>query len=1213
MKNNKRLLAPLFIVFLGIGLFFLAPSAHAETSWPAQVIGGLLGMIIGGLGVILSLVMKGLVMVAQYSQFISAPAVTNGWRLVRDLCNMFFVLILLIIAFATILHVEKYDYKKWLPKLIMMAILINFSKTICGLLIDFAQVIMLTFVNAFKGMATGNLTQAMGLTEILTLGKDTGQTVGFFEIVTAYLLGLIYVIIALVVIVTMLAMLVMRIVMMWIYIVLSPAAYLLAAFPDGKSYSEKWWKQFTENLIVGPVLAFFIWLSFASLQDPKFNQFSQYDGGTGDERDDTINVGVATTQPGNVEFTASKASTPNSFIKFVVAIGMLVGGLKITSEIGGAAGSIAGKGLTKIQNGASAVGKYAKDKAKDRAKKTGKWAGRQALYAASKPTKALGDKLQKMAPNSKIAQSMSGVGGIGLAWRQDMIDTKNKGKEKKKQEFMEKIGMGEKAMSKTDEYLKSDVGKNTSNLMQGASLGTALGMTLGGPVGAAIGGFLGTMGAVGLGLINSHTNGKADDETNLAKDDDTQANIELEKAEKIRTSKEMAKASADFDLNDKASKDFSVQADEKDKSITDAGGIDDQIKALENKANSAIVRTSPQKSADVAKEIQDKKDEKAKLETERDDLRTKSTDSGDKATEAGDKIKDMMNQINGHNTAADGFKTSADSHRTTAAGFSGGKLARATKFAMAFGSKTTQKAAANGSKSMKAARDKVEKLADPSEIDNNMVAEDGFDNSTFISASGQNPDQKKFFNELTSSSNVNSAAAIKNMETAVAGMNTSNKKGMSRVAALAKGIAAYAKNGGDVSRLNSLISALDKKNASAAKPVESVENLKSKAIVNRKTGAAGEQGSGSFDVNTFANNTGAKKEDGKDVIGVDFNKLAGTGLDVKAEASFASGDAMGPIVAALKNQISEERSKVDAEVAESRVNGTNSKEGDREFGKRYADLDKTEARLSDPEQVKDLQLVNTASANYGRQEKMTSKYHEEIHKGGLEDEDLTERTAKSLMDNKLYGRNAATKGRHASEIAKFAKEKKDQGMSNDDIMKAVDAEIKSRVASEGKSRAERVIKIMSGEKETVSQAVEDEGLEVAESKSAKVAENKSTEEIEITGREVSPKKVETPELNIDEFQSSIDKLADKFHETVSSLNSSGGASSGGSSIIGSIGKGGNENIILALKNISKAMAKNTSTLKKIGALSGGKAPSTIIEAVALNDEAGSQINDMPKL
>jgi hypothetical protein len=41
---------------------------------------------------------------------------------------------------------------------------------------------MLTFVNAFKGMAAGNLVAALGLTEIMTLAKDGADDISFFEI-----------------------------------------------------------------------------------------------------------------------------------------------------------------------------------------------------------------------------------------------------------------------------------------------------------------------------------------------------------------------------------------------------------------------------------------------------------------------------------------------------------------------------------------------------------------------------------------------------------------------------------------------------------------------------------------------------------------------------------------------------------------------------------------------------------------------------------------------------------------------------------------------------------------------------------------------------------------------------------------------------------------------------------------------------------------------
>ncbi len=342
IKNKKIFTGLSLVLFLGI--IFLFPNfAHAglgETV--ATVLGWVLYPIIWVLGKILIMLMYILIGVAQYNDFINSNAVTTGWTLVRDLCNMFFILILLIIAFATILKIEQYNLKTWLPKLILMAILINFSKLICGIFIDVAQVIMLTFVNAFKDMAGGNLTEMLGVTKILSFDQSNSDDVTGWTILGSIILALIFSIISVVVVLTMLVMLAMRIIMIWIYVVLSPAAYLMASFPQGQSYSQRWWSDFSKNLIVGPVLAFFIWLSFASL------------GGIEGSRDinkmkaQSNSAGGEATQE-DFSVTVTEAGSQDNMTKFIISIGMLLGGLMIAQEMGGVAGSIAGKGMAKLQ------------------------------------------------------------------------------------------------------------------------------------------------------------------------------------------------------------------------------------------------------------------------------------------------------------------------------------------------------------------------------------------------------------------------------------------------------------------------------------------------------------------------------------------------------------------------------------------------------------------------------------------------------------------------------------------------------------------------------------------------------------------------------------------------------------------------------------------------------------------------------------------------
>lgn len=128
-----------------------------------------------------------------------------------------------------------------------------------------------------------------------------------------------------------------------------------------------------------------------------------------------------------------------------------------------------------------------------------------------------------------------------------------------------------------------------------------------------------------------------------------------------------------------------------------------------------------------------------------------------------------------------------------------------------------------------------------------------------------------------------------------------------------RGIAAFEKGGNDVSRLGGVISALNSQKLS----IGTYEGQKGKVIPNRKTGAVGQQGSGELAINTFANNLA--NEAGKDIIGVDFRKMTGSGLDVDAEASFVSGEAVAPVVAALKNQINAERNSLNNQHANGEI------------------------------------------------------------------------------------------------------------------------------------------------------------------------------------------------------------------------------------------------------------------------------------------------------
>ena len=309
-----------------------------------EILASILAAIVSIVGKLLLAAIYLLTLIAQYNHFIDADAVKNGWVIVRDVANMFFIVVLLIIAFATILNVSSYQWKAMLPQLLIAAILINFSKTIAGIFIDLSQVIMLTFVNGFAAAAGGNFANMFQIQGLLTLNPNVTMAVSLLHILGGYILAFILVTIALVTTLIMAVILAFRIVMLWALVVLSPLPYLLNILPQGKKYGEKWWSMFGEYLTAGPVLAFFLWLSLVSIGSGTVaNDFGGASGNAETQQAEQIAGGSIPTA----------AASPTSLLSFVIGICMLLAGLKITGEM-----SVMGAGAAKAAP--AMMGKVAK-------------------------------------------------------------------------------------------------------------------------------------------------------------------------------------------------------------------------------------------------------------------------------------------------------------------------------------------------------------------------------------------------------------------------------------------------------------------------------------------------------------------------------------------------------------------------------------------------------------------------------------------------------------------------------------------------------------------------------------------------------------------------------------------------------------------------------------------------------------------------------------
>ena len=100
-----------------------------------NIVGSILGVILGLVGELFKWVISPGFISLSYTNPAGNEFIRVGWTLTRDLTNIIFVLALIAIGLGTALRIRDYQAKKALPILIIIALLINFTPVICGLIV----------------------------------------------------------------------------------------------------------------------------------------------------------------------------------------------------------------------------------------------------------------------------------------------------------------------------------------------------------------------------------------------------------------------------------------------------------------------------------------------------------------------------------------------------------------------------------------------------------------------------------------------------------------------------------------------------------------------------------------------------------------------------------------------------------------------------------------------------------------------------------------------------------------------------------------------------------------------------------------------------------------------------------------------------------------------------------------------------------------------
>ena len=234
----------------------------------------------GALGWILCPVIKGLSAAGEFmwkavSEMLNIPAremfadskgVFQAWDIVKNIANVMFIILFLIVIFSQLtgVGIDNYGIKRVLPKIIIAAILINLSYVICELAVDISNILGSGLQNMFASQAgtidlgkeaPAGSAVAGGIVDLALVGSGAYLYTLFNPLGTIAIgIAVVSVIISIVVAVAFLFLiLVIRQAGVIIMVVLAPAAIACYMLPNTEKLFKKWFDLFKALLVVFPI------------------------------------------------------------------------------------------------------------------------------------------------------------------------------------------------------------------------------------------------------------------------------------------------------------------------------------------------------------------------------------------------------------------------------------------------------------------------------------------------------------------------------------------------------------------------------------------------------------------------------------------------------------------------------------------------------------------------------------------------------------------------------------------------------------------------------------------------------------------------------------------------------------------------------------------------------------------------------------------------
>ncbi|MBQ9017625.1 hypothetical protein IJ118_00985 [Candidatus Saccharibacteria bacterium] len=201
-----------------------------------------------------------------------------AWNYMRDIANVILIVILIVVIFSQLTGygIDNYGIKKILPKLVLMAVIINLSFIVCQLAIDLSNILGVGLDNMFAGIGENILASADGdfstimngfvahvIAVVLFIAGAGGAASGVVMNVTSIAVGgmtpmaIVMIVLALIMVIVAIVlfflMLGARMIIIVFCAAVAPIAFACYILPNTQKFTKKWWDLFKAALVIFPI------------------------------------------------------------------------------------------------------------------------------------------------------------------------------------------------------------------------------------------------------------------------------------------------------------------------------------------------------------------------------------------------------------------------------------------------------------------------------------------------------------------------------------------------------------------------------------------------------------------------------------------------------------------------------------------------------------------------------------------------------------------------------------------------------------------------------------------------------------------------------------------------------------------------------------------------------------------------------------------------